>query len=87
MAVNFWAVPLAMLGLVGVIAMDTSTAGVTVRVVAPDTLPDVAMIVVEPVAMAVVDPFEPAALLIVAMVVFDELQVTAVVKSCVELSE
>ncbi len=50
MAVNFWVVPLAMLGLVGVIAMDTSVAGVTVRVVDPDMLPDVAVIVVDPVA-------------------------------------
>jgi hypothetical protein len=50
-------------------------------------LPDVAVIVVEPVAMAEANPFEPAALLIVAMPVLDELQVTAVVRSCVVLSE
>ena len=78
---------MTILRFVRLIAIDTSTAGVTVRIVDPDTLPDVAVIVVDPVAIAVVDPFEPAALLIVAMVVFDELQVTAVVKSCVELSE
>jgi hypothetical protein len=86
MAVNCWLVP-AMLGLVGVIAMDTSIAGVTVRAVDPDMLPDVVVIVVEPVAMAEANPFEPAALLIVATPVLDELQVTAVVRSWFVLSE
>jgi hypothetical protein len=76
-----------MLGLVGVIAMDTSVAGVTVRVVDPDMLPDFAVIVVDPVATGVADPLEPAALLIVATSGLDELQVTAVVRSCVVLSE
>jgi hypothetical protein len=76
-----------MLGLVGEIAMNTSIAGVTVRAVDPDMLPDVAVIVVEPVAMAEANPFEPAALLIVAAARADELQVTAVVRSCVVLSE
>jgi hypothetical protein len=67
--------------------MDVSVAGVTVRVVAPDMPPDVAVIVVDPVATAVVDPLELAALLIVATPVLDELQVTAVVRFCVVLSE
>ena len=49
--------------------------------------PDDAVIVVDPVATEEADPFEPAALLIVATPALDELQVTAVVKSCVELSE
>jgi hypothetical protein len=84
---NCRVVPLAMLGLVGVIAMDTSVAGVTVRVVDPDMLPDVAVIVVDPVAAEVADPLEPAALLIAATSGLDELQVTAVVMSCVVLSE
>jgi hypothetical protein len=76
-----------MLGLVGVIAMDKRNAGVTVRVVDPDMLPDVAVIVVDPVATGVANPLEPAALLIVATPALDELQVTAVVKFCVVLSE
>ncbi len=76
-----------MLGLVGVIAIDTSVAGVTVRVVDPDMLPDVAVIVVDPVATEEANPLEPAALLIVATARADELQVTAVVRSCVVLSE
>jgi len=61
MAVNCSAVPLTMLGLVGVTAMDMSVAGVTVRAVDPDILPDVAAIVVKPAAAAVASPLEPAA--------------------------
>ena len=87
MAVNCWAVPLVMLGLVGVIAMDTSVAGVTTRVVDPDKLTDVAVIVVEPAATGVANPFDPAALFMVATPVLEELQVTAVVRFCVVLSE
>jgi hypothetical protein len=86
-AVNCWVVPLAVLGLVGVIARDTSVACVTVRVVDPDMLPDAAVIVVEPAATEAANPLEPAALLIVAMPVLDELQATVVVRFCVELSE
>jgi hypothetical protein len=67
--------------------MDTSVAGVTVRVVEPDILPDVAVIVVEPVATGVANPLKPAALLMVATAAADELQVTAVVRFCVVLSE
>ena len=78
---------MAMLGLVGVIAMDMSNAGVTVRAVDPDMLPDVAVIVADPVSTKEANPLEPASLLIVATARFDELQVTAVVKSCVVLSE
>jgi hypothetical protein len=85
-AMNCWFVPFAMLGLVGVTAMDTSVAGVTVRVVDPDVLPDVAVIVVEPAATEVADPLEPTALLMVATPVLDELQVAVVVRSCVVLS-
>ncbi len=80
-------VPRAMLGLAGVTAMDTSVAGVTVMVVEPVVPPEVAVIVVEPAATEVASPFEPAALLIVATAVADELQVTAVVRFCVVPSE
>jgi hypothetical protein len=59
----------------------------TVRVVVAQTLPEVALIVVDPAATDVASPFEPAALLIVAMPVLDELQVTAAVRFCVVLSE
>lgn len=87
MAVNCCVEPDVMLGLFGVTARDTSVAGVTVSVVDPDTVPDEAVIIVDPVAIEVADPLEPAALLIVAMVVDEELQTTAFVKSCVVLSE
>ena len=76
-----------MLGLVGVTAMDTSVAGVTVSVVVPDMLPKVAVIVVEPEATDVANPLEPAALLMAETAVLDEFQVTAVVKFCVDPSE
>jgi hypothetical protein len=73
--------------LTGVIAMDTSVAGVTVNVVDPDTLPDVAVIVAEPAATEAANPLEPAALLIVAAPVLDELQVAVAVRFCVVLLE
>ena len=83
---NCWLVPGAMAGFAGVTAMDRSVAGFMVRPVAPDTLPDAAVIVVEPDATAVASPLEPAVLLIVAAPV-EELQVTVLVISCVVLSE
>ncbi len=82
-AVNCRVVPLAMLGLAGVIDRDTSVADVTVSVVDPEMLPDVALIVVEPAAF---DEAKPEAL-IVAAPVLDDIQVTDVVKSWVVLSE
>ena len=82
-----WVVPDAMLGLVGVTAMDTSVAEVTVRVVDPEMIPDAAVIVVEPAATEVAIPSEPAALLMIATPVDEELQVTVAVRFCVELSE
>ena len=70
-----------MFGLVGATAMETNTAGVTVTVVEPEILPDVAVIVAEPLPTAVAFPLLPAALLIVATLVFEELHVTDVVMS------
>lgn len=76
-----------MLGMVGVIATDSSVALVTVNFVVPLTLPDVAVIMVEPAATEVASPSEPAALLIVATPGVEELQVTTAVRSFVVLSE
>jgi len=59
---------------------------VTVSVAVPAMLPDVAVIVVEPATTAVASPLDPAALLIVATPMLDELQVTAFVRLCVEPS-
>jgi hypothetical protein len=73
--------------LVGVTEIDTSVAAVTVRGVEPDTLPSVAEIVVTPTPpVEVAKPYEPEALLIEAAAVLEELQVTATVRFCVELS-
>ena len=76
-----------MLGFSGVIATETSVATVTVKSVVPETLPSVAVIVVVPTATELASPSLPAALLIVAVPGLLELQVTAVVRSCVVLSE
>lgn len=56
----------------------------TVKAAVPEMLPDVARIVVMPEAKEVA---RPVVAMIVATPVFDEVQVTAVVRSCVELSE
>ena len=86
-AVNCSAVPGAMLGDVDVTAIDTSAAAVTVRLVDPEILPKVAIMVVLPAATGVTNPFEPAVLLIVATDGADELQVTYDVISRLLLSE
>ncbi len=87
MAANCFVAPVAIDGLSGVTEIDVSVAAVTVSVVDPDTLPDAAVIVVEPAATGVAIPLEPAALLIVATAVLDELQVIVVVRFWVEPSE
>jgi hypothetical protein len=71
------------LGLVGVTAIDIIALELTVRVAVPVTDPDVAVIVVWPGTLPAAFPFP----LMVATVVFDELQVTDVVRFAVELSE
>jgi hypothetical protein len=86
-AVNCRVVPRAILGLTGSIVIDCRVAGVTVRVVVPEIPSIAAVMVVEPTARAVANPLEPAVLLIEATAPSDELQVTCVVRSCVEPSE
>lgn len=63
--------------------MDTSVAAVTVNVVLPEIAPNVAVIVVMPVNSEEASPLEPAALLILAIVRTEEVQVTTDVRSCV----
>jgi hypothetical protein len=70
----------------GVTARESSIAGLTVSEVDPDMPPEVAVIVVEPEVTEVASPFEPAALLMVATPLDEELQVTDAVRSWVELS-
>ena len=84
---NCWVVPLAIEADRGVTEIDVSVAAVMVRVVEPEMLPDAARIVVDPAATDVARPLEPAALLIVATAVLEELQVAVVVRFCVVPSE
>lgn len=86
-AVNCLVVPLTIEGLAGVIAIEARVAGVTVSVADFDTLPAVAVIVVVPTATEVASPFDPAALLIVATPTVLEVQVTVLVRFCVDPSE
>ncbi len=76
-------VPLAIEGFAGVTAIDTSVAGVTVKVVDPVMPSETALIVLVPAATPVANP--PA--VIVATLVVTELQLAVLVKFCVELSE
>lgn len=77
-AVNCLVVPIPLVGLIGVTAIDESA--LTVRVVEPVT-PSVAVMLVEPAATADARPFEPDALLTVATAVFEEVHVANGVKS------
>ncbi len=74
---------MAMLALLGVTAIDTSVADVTVSGVDPEMLPSVAVMVVDPWAADEARPFDPLTLLMVAVAGTDEPQVTAVVRFCV----
>jgi hypothetical protein len=75
-----------MLAFDGITAIETSAAGVIVKPVAPAIVPSVAVIVTDPCLSDEASPLEPDALLIVATVMSEELQVTAAVTSCVEAS-
>ncbi len=76
---NCCVLPIGMLGVAGVTAMETNVADVTLSVTAGElTLPSVAVICEVPIVKLVARPFVPAALLIVATVVLDDVQVTPV---------
>lgn len=85
-ALNTCSRPLAILGVVGVTPIDTRVAAVTVSAVEPDTLPRVAMIVVEPELSVVASPMLADALLMDATLALEELQVTVEETSCFEPS-
>ena len=76
MAVNCCCVPAAIDALAGVTAIETSVAGVTVRLVEPLIDPEVALIVVLPAATPVARP----PLLMVATDVALEVQVAELVR-------
>jgi len=82
-AMNCWVLAAAMLAVAGVTAIEDRVTAVTVRVAVPEILPEVALMVTLPAALALARPL----LLIVALVVLDELQVTCVVISRVVESE
>jgi hypothetical protein len=58
----------------------TTPPPVTVSVAVPEMLPDVAVIVVDPLATEVANPLEPAALLMAATAAADDFQVAVVVR-------
>jgi hypothetical protein len=66
------------------IEIEVSVAATTVSPVLPLTVPDVAVIVVVPLSVSAVS--NPPGEVIVAVVVFDELQVTVEVRFCVDPS-
>src|SRR5215467_2902385 len=76
-----------MLAAFGVTWIETSAAVVTVSVVPGELTPlKLAPMLVMPTPDAEASPLEPAALLMLATLPFEEAQVTAAVRSCVELS-
>jgi hypothetical protein len=84
--VNCCVLPLAIEGLAGVTVIVESVAAVTVSVVDPETFPSFAWTAVDPTATEVPKPFDPEALLMVAILVLAEVQVTEAVRICVEPS-
>ena len=85
---NCWVVPRAIDGLVGVTSIEVSAAAVTVSGVEAwiPLTESVAVIVEDPMAVLVARPLLPRALLTGATAIFEELQVTELVRFCVELS-
>ena len=81
---NCHVVPSAIEGSVGVTAIEMRTAELTASPVEPliPLAESVAPMLVKPIATLVAKPALPRPLLAVATPVFDELQVTALVKSC-----
>ena len=79
MAFRVCVVPSAKDGLAGVIAIETSDGAPTVKVVEPEMDPDAAVIDVLPAASALASP----ALVMVAVLVTEEVQVAVLVRFCV----
>ena len=86
MAVNCCVVPLAMEGFVGVTTIDSSLAAVTLRVVEPVILPEVAVTVAVPRSLAIASPWDPPELEMLTASVLEEDQVTLLVRFCLLLS-
>jgi len=87
-AVNCCGIPSAVVAFEGTSSIETSVAALTVKLVVPK-MPEVgwvAVMVVLPVATVDASPLLAPELLMVATEVAEDDQVTAAVKSCVELS-
>jgi hypothetical protein len=82
-AVNCCDKPRASVALEGVITIEVAYAAVTVMDAAPDTVPDVAVMLAVPAASARAKPLVGEVSLTVATNVFEEAQVTALVRFCV----
>ena len=81
---NCRVLPIRILAEAGVTAIDTSRGEVIVNVAMLEVIPEkLAVTVVVPSVREAVNPFEPDVLLMVATVLFDKLQLTEDVKSCV----
>ena len=78
--------PFGSVEFIGVTPIDTRVAVVTESVVVPDTAPMAAVIMADPGLRAAASPAEPGELLTEATAEAEEVQVTAPVRSCVELS-
>ena len=88
MALNCWVLPVVTEGFAGVTAIDWSTGAVTVNCAVPLTPLRSAVIVTgPPAATPVAKPWLPPALLIVAMLVFEDDHVTEAVRFGVVPSE
>ena len=81
-ATNCCVVPSAIEGFPGVTAMETSAAELTVNAVEPCTDPEIALMLAEPVATLLANPWLPALLLMVATEVVSELHCTVAVMFC-----
>jgi hypothetical protein len=79
-AVNCCAMPSGMLALAGVTTIELMTADVTVRVVDPEIVPELAVIVVPPPASAFANPWVGTLELTVATAGFEEVQVALPVR-------
>jgi len=82
-AVNCWPVPSAIVGVCGLIAIDTSAAGLTTSGTVALTPPELIPIIVVPVPSVLASPAVTAVLLIVATVATVELQCPNCVTSCI----
>jgi hypothetical protein len=81
--VNCCVVPSAIVGACGLIAIDTSAAGLTTNVAIPLIDPELIPMLVVPVPSVLASPAVPLLLLIVATVATVELQWPLCVRSCV----